>query len=151
MTTLAKRMIMPRLATDLFDTGNFFGPRTWDFDGDFFDLDIAKRMPSVNIMEKDKEYIIEMAAPGLEKKDFKIVSDNGVLTISSEKSTESSEEKQNYTRREFFYNSFSRSFRLPENSLPEKIEAKYESGVLSLMLPKKETTFTKAPKEVKVL
>lgn len=102
-------------------------------------------------MEMDKEFKIEMAIPGLDKKDFKIVSISGVLTISSKKSIETSDERKNYSLREFFYNGFSRSIRLPENCLPEKIEAKYENGALHLMLPRKEATFTISSKEVKVL
>ena len=91
-----------------------------------------------------------MAAPGLERKDFKVEVENGMLCISSEKEEESKEEKKNYTRREYSYNSFSRSFTLPDNSLPDKINAKYENGVLHITLPKKEVTVQKLAKEIKV-
>ena len=79
----------------------------------------------------------------MEKKDFKIALDNGMLTISAEKKEESKEEKENFTRREFTFNRFSRSFRMPDNCLPDKIDAKYENGLLLLTLPKKEITITK--------
>ena len=149
MTTLSKReSLLPTWASDLFGTGKFFDPRLFDFDSDGFDF--AKRVPSVNITENAEEFKIEMAAPGLERKDFKVEVENGVLCISSEKEEESKEEKKNYTRREYSYNSFSRSFTLPENSLPDKINAKYENGVLNITLPKKEVTVSKPAKEIKV-
>jgi HSP20 family protein len=149
MTTLLKReSLLPTWANDFLETGKFFSPRLFDFDGD--GSDFAKRVPSVNITENEKEFKIEMAASGLERKDFKVEVENGVLCISSEKEEESNEEKKNYTRREYSYNSFSRSFSLPENSLPDKINAKYENGVLKITLPKKEVTVPKPAKEIKV-
>jgi len=150
MTTSAqsKKSSLPSLTSDLFDTEKFFSPRIWDFNNDFFDGN--GRVPSVNIVENGKDYKIELAAPGREKSDFNVSVDNDMLTISSEKSEETNEEKENYTRREFSYNSFSRSFRLPENCLPEKIEAKYENGLLRLSIPKKEIKPVKTPKEIKV-
>lgn len=149
MTTLLKReSLLPTWTSDLLDTGKFFSPRLFDFNGDGFDF--AIRVPSVNITENEKEFKIEMAAPGLERKDFKVEVENGVLCISSEKEEESKEEKKNYTRREYSYNSFSRSFTLPDNALPDKINAKYENGVLNITLPKKEVTVSKPAKEIKV-
>ena len=132
---------------DLFDKGNFLSPRFLSSNGD---LDFANNVPSVNITENEKEYKIEMAAPGLERKDFKVEVENGVLCISSEKEEESKEEKKNYTRREYSYNSFSRSFSLPDNLVPDKINAKYENGVLNITLPKKEVKASKPIKEIKV-
>ena len=149
MTKLLKREnLLPAWTSDLFDTGRFLSPRLFDFSGDAFDF--ANRVPSVNITENEKEFKIEMAAPGLERKDFKVEVENGVLCISSEKEKESKEEKKNYTRREYSYNSFSRSFTLPDYSLPDKINAKYENGVLNITLPKKEVAVSKPVKEIKV-
>ena len=150
VSALAKRGLLPSLTNSLFDTGNFLSPRAWDFNSDFFDLDFANSIPSVNIVENHKDFKIEMAAPGHEKKDFKVEVDNGVLTISSEKREETKEEKENYTRKEFSYRSFSRSFRLPDNCVADKIDAKYENGILCLSLPKKEVKAAQAPKEIKV-
>jgi HSP20 family protein len=150
MLTLPRRSLLPSWTNDLFDTGKFFEPSLLDFDGDFPVSDFATRIPSVNITENEKNFKIEMAAPGLEKKDFKIEVENGALWISAEKKEETKEEKKNFTRREFSYNSFSRSFRLPENCWPDKIEAKYDSGILKLMLPKKEVTVSKPAKEIKI-
>jgi len=149
-STSTKRGLLPSLANRLFDGENFLSPRLWDFNKDFFELDFTSSIPSVNIVENHKDFKIEMAVPGHEKKDFKVEVDNGVLTISSEKEEESKEEKENYTRREFSYKSFSRSFRLPENCVADQIDARYENGILFLSIPKKEVTPAQAPKEIKV-
>ncbi|HNT80772.1 MAG TPA: Hsp20/alpha crystallin family protein [Bacteroidia bacterium] len=145
--TLSRKRLRPTWKSDLFDTEDFFSPRLWDFSGDF---DFANRVPSVNITENEQEFKIEMAAPGFERKDFKVEVENGVLCISSEKEEESEEKKKNYTRMEYSFNSFSRSFALPENSLPDKINAKYEKGVLNIVVPKKEVTVSKPVKEITV-
>ncbi|MEY3236917.1 MAG: hypothetical protein RI883_1018 [Bacteroidota bacterium] len=150
MTTLLKRKsILPTWTNDLLDTDNFISPRFFDLDGDGFEF--AKSVPSVNINETEKEFKIEMAAPGLQRKDIKVEVENGILSISSEKEHESSEEKKNYTRKEYSYHSFNRSFSLPSNSLPDKINAKYDNGILNITLPKKEVTVSKPAKEIKVL
>ena len=95
------------------------GPVLSDFfDNDrFFDADWLRKqsVPAVNVKETEKTFEIELAAPGLTKKDFEISVDNGMLTISSEKKEEKEEKEKNYTRKEFSYSSFSRSFTLPEN------------------------------------
>ena len=144
------RATLPSLVSDLFDTGRLF-PRMLDIERDLFDMDGGSMMmPSANIIENEKDFKIELAAPGLERKDFKVEVDNGLLKISSEKEEETKEETKNFKRREFSYNAFSRAFTLPENSLPEKIDAKYENGILRITLPKKEVTISKAAKEIEV-
>jgi len=97
-------------------------------------------VPAVNIRETDNAYEVEMAAPGMKKDDFKIELENNMLTISSEKSEERQEDgKDKYSRREFSYESFQRSFNLPKEVVDEdKIEAHYKEGVLQLTIPKKE-------------
>lgn len=99
-------------------------------------------LPSVNVKELDNGFEIHVAAPGIKKEDFKINLERNVLTISSESKTENEEkdEKGAFTRREFNYSSFSRSFTLPEAAEPDKIEAAYEDGILKIMVPKKEVT-----------
>lgn len=107
-------------------------------------------MPSVNVKETETNYEIEMAVPGLKKEDFKINIDRNILTISSESQTENEErdEKKNYTRREFNYQSFTRSFTMPSDIVDvEHIEAKYDNGILKLAVPKREN----AKKEVKTI
>lgn len=143
------RSLMPSLMDNLIETSGFFSPSIFDLDAGRLDLS-APLMPDANIIENEKDFRIELAAPGLEKKDFKVEVSNGVLTVSAEKEKEEKEERKNYKRREFTYNSFSRSFVLPDNSVPDKIDAKYENGILRLSLPKKEVTISKPKKEIKV-
>lgn len=148
--TFPRRSLLPRVASELFDANSFFPPRIWDFDGDFFEMEFFNKMPAVNVIDNGKEYRFELAAPGLERKDFKVELIEGMLTISAEKKEESKEEQENFTRREFSFNRFSRTFRLPENCLLDALDAKYENGVLRLTLPKKEVVQQKAIKEIKV-
>jgi HSP20 family protein len=118
----------------------------------FFESDSksnASFSPAVNVEETDKEYRIEVAAPGLEKGDMKVSVDDGVLTIKAEKKLENEESKNNYIRREFGYTSFSRSFTLPEEIEVEKINAKHKNGVLNVTLPKTEVKVAPV-KEVKI-
>ena len=147
--TLSRKSLLPSWTSDLFDSGKFFGPRFLDFDGDLPSLEFANRVPSVNVTENEKEFKLEMAAPGLERKDFKVEVENGVLSISSTKEQEKKEEKKNYARREYSYSSFSRSFTLPDNCHPEQINAKYENGILNVTLPKKEEVKV-TPKQINV-
>lgn len=108
-------------------------------------------LPSVNVKETDNNFEVEVAAPGMTKKDFRITLDGNLLTISSEKENKNEEEKANYTRREFSYQSFQRSFELPKDVVEsENIEAKYENGVLRLLIPKKEEAKRKAPREISI-
>ena len=100
------------------------------------DSNYSGNYPAVNIHEDDKQFTIEMAAPGLKKDDFKINLEDHVLAISKEFEEKKEEVKDNYTRREFVYNSFSRSFRLPKTILEDKIKADYKDGVLKVSLPK---------------
>jgi HSP20 family protein len=146
MTTLVKRnrAFFPTLVNDLFDTNVF------DLNGDTFKWSNAKLTPSVNVTETAKEFKVELAAPGLEKKDFKIEVENGILTISAEKQEEKEEKDKNWIRKEFSYNQFVRSFQVPETTLADKIDAKYENGVLKISLPKKEVTVSNPKKEIKV-
>lgn len=142
--------MFPSLVNDFMDTGTLFTPSIFDFDTNFPEMDSSLVIPDMNVIEGEKDFKFELAAPGLERKDFKVEMDNGMLTISAEKKEEKKEDTKNYRRREFSYNSFSRSFTLPENSVPDKIDAKYDNGILHLTLPKKEVTVSKPKKEIKV-
>jgi len=96
-------------------------------------------LPAVNVRENDQEFTIEVAAPGMKKDDFNINLDNNQLTISSEIKSKSESKEGNYSRKEFSYQSFSRSFRLPVSLVDgDKISAKYDEGILCIRLPKKE-------------
>ena len=95
--------------------------------------------PAVNVRENDDQFEVELAAPGFDKKDFKVEVLDNVLTISAEAKTENEEkEGEVWTRREFRYNAFSRSFTLPDTVDGNKIVAKYKNGILALAIPKKE-------------
>lgn len=107
-----------------------------------------KYMPMVNIKDEDKNYIVELAAPGMDKKDFSIKLENNTLTISSEKE-ENVEKNTNYTIKEYSFSSFSRSFTLPKNTKFEQINADYKNGVLSIKIPKKEAE-AKLNREIKI-
>lgn len=135
-------------------TKDVWGPWPDFFDTDRFFTDIwptkMQSAPSVNIKETDGNFTIEMAAAGMDKDDFKISLDDNALTISGERKEEKKEENEKYTRREFSYNSFSRTFVLPENSNAEKIAANYENGLLKIELPKKEQDNNKKTKEISI-
>jgi HSP20 family protein len=105
---------------------------------DAIGTDFTTSSPSVNVIEHDKHFNMQLAAPGLEKKDFNIRVENDYLVISAENKSESEETvKPNFTRREFNYASFKRSFQLDDNINREGITATYENGVLHITLPKK--------------
>lgn len=98
---------------------------------------LSSYIPSVNISEHDDKFYVEVAAPGLDKSDFNISVENDTLTVSSEKKSENTEEKKNYTRKEFSYNSFRRTFSIPDTIDADAISANYEKGILTINLPKK--------------
>jgi HSP20 family protein len=122
----------------------------FDFANDFFIPRIGTTVPSVNIHETAKEFVFELAAPGLERKDFNIELDNHVLTISSEKEEKKEEKENGYFRKEYSFNSFKRSFSLPENVKEAGIDAKYENGILKVTVPKAKETTTPTPRKISV-
>ncbi|MEP7321132.1 MAG: Hsp20/alpha crystallin family protein [Saprospiraceae bacterium] len=95
-------------------------------------------VPAVNVTETKDDYQVKVAAPGLKKEDFKVDVEGNILTISSEKEETKNEKDEKYSRKEYTYSSFSRSFTLPDVVHRDKIDAKYENGILSLSLPKRE-------------
>jgi len=135
---------------------------TWSkFFNDFIDKDIFDysnrhfsntntTLPAVNIKEDDGGYMVEMAVPGMEKADFRINLENNMLCISSEKKSESEKKDDNYSRKEFSYQSFSRSFSLPESADESKIDAKYQNGILIINIPKKEEAKPKPPRYIEI-
>lgn len=106
--------------------------------------------PAVNVVETGDEFRIEVAAPGLDKKDFNIDLDGRMLTISSEKEIKNEEKDARYMRREFSYSRFSRSFSLPELVDVEKIKANHKDGVLNITIPKMEQAKQKPPKQIAI-
>ena len=109
-------------------------------------------IPAVNIKETSENFEVEMASPGMKKEDFKIELENNQLTISSERETEEEEKEDNrYTKKEFSYQSFQRTFQLPRDVVDvEKIEARYENGMLRLVIPKKEEAKQRPPRQIQV-
>ncbi|RMG83209.1 MAG: Hsp20/alpha crystallin family protein [Bacteroidetes bacterium] len=107
-------------------------------------------MPAVNIKETDKTYELEVAAPGMDKKDFNVQIENGVMTISAQKEMENEQKEDNFTRREFSYTSFQRSFTLPEGADDANVEAKYKDGILRIVLPKKPEAQAQSAKKIKI-
>jgi len=122
------------------------------FDNDFFPVMSANTnsMPAVNIKEDEKSFMLDLAVPGIDKKDLKIDINEDLLTISSETKNDSEENKDGYKRKEFSYTSFCRSFQIPENVNREKIEANYKDGILSVSLPKFEEEKNKISRQVKI-
>ncbi len=107
-------------------------------------------VPAVNITENKDNYEVSLAVPGMKKDDFKIDVDGNMLTISAEKEGTSEEKGKKFTRKEYNYSSFSRSFTLPDKVNKEKIDAKYEDGVLKLALPRKEEAKKTSAKQIAV-
>jgi HSP20 family protein len=129
------------------------------FTDDWFDSSLANwkssgaTLPAVNVRETNDDFRIEVAAPGMKRNDFKVELDNNVLTISSQREDkgEQSGKEGSYTRREFSYQSFQRSFTLPENKVEgDKIAAAYVDGILQITIPKKEEAKVKPAKQIAV-
>jgi len=147
MSTVAltkKSEAMPALFDDFFKPWNEW----FDNGGNLFSRSLT--IPSVNITETNNEYQVALAAPGLKKDDFKIDVEGNMLTISSEKEETREEKEKKFTRKEYNYTSFSRSFTLPDEVNKEKIEARYEDGVLKLSLPRKEEAKKTTAKQIAV-
>ena len=124
----------------LFD--DFFKPwNEWFSNGGI--MGKTMKMPAVNVTENQDNYLVSLAAPGLKKDDFHVDISGNLVTISSEKEETKEDKEKNYTRKEYNYSSFSRSFTLPEDVKQDKIEASYEDGVLQISLPKKEESKSK--------
>ena len=122
------------------------------FDDDFFPVlsNRTSSMPAVNIREDEKNFILDLAIPGINKNDLKIDINEDVLTISSETKNETEENKDGYKRKEFSYSSFCRSFYIPENVNRDKIEANYKDGILNVALPKQEEEKNKITRQIKI-
>lgn len=132
----------------LFD--DFFGRELFNWGNNNFSS-TSTTIPSVNIRETADNYEVEVAAPGMEKKDFKVTLDDNLLTISSSKQHNQEKKEGNYTRQEFSYQSFQRSFELPKNVVDgDKIVARYENGLLHLTIPKKEEAKQKSPRTIEI-
>ncbi len=139
LPTITRRSFRPFYMTDFFND-------------DFLPVlsNKSNSVPAVNIREDEKNYVLDFAIPGLDKKDLKIDMNEDILTISSELKNESDENKNGYRRKEFSYSSFSRSFYIPEDVDREKIEAGCKDGVLTVTLPKQEEEKSKVSKTIEI-
>lgn len=152
MKTLVKRdSIFPTVENKLVN--NFFD----DFiTKDLFDWTernfaaLGSNLPSVNLKETETKIEVELAAPGMKRDDFKVEIDNDILMISSEKEVEKEEKKENYIRREFNYQTFNRTFSLPDTIDDNKIEANYKDGILHVVVQKKEGVKKRALKNIPI-
>lgn len=144
MLTLAKKngnanSFVPSIWNDLFEREFFPTPKLEDFS-----------MPAVNVRETEDSHIMELAVPGMKKSDFKVELDNDTLVISAEKKNEQEENEKGYTRKEFNYSSFRRSFSLPNTVESDKIDASYKDGLLTITIPKKEEAKQKPARLIKI-
>ncbi len=117
---------------------------------DFLSVDSPVTQPSVNIKETPEDYKIEVAAPGLEKADFQLSLENDRLTISAQKEDKKEESGENFTRKEFSFSSFSRSFDLPDTVQAENASANYENGILLVTLPKRPEAKPQPAKQIEI-
>ncbi|AZA74279.1 heat shock protein Hsp20 [Chryseobacterium indoltheticum] len=151
MTTIVKRTngsLLPASQRSMFD--DFFNRELFNWGNNNFSAS-RTTLPSVNIKELEKAFEVEVAAPGMKKEDFSITLDGNMLTISSSKEDQQEEKDGKYTRREFSYQSFQRSFELSKDVVDdENIQARYENGVLRLTIPKKESALAQSPRLIEI-
>lgn len=147
MSLIKRNANFPSFPT-LFD--DLFSRELFNFNNSNFSA-TSTTVPSVNIKETDHSFEVEMAAPGMEKKDFHISLEGNMLTIASQKQSKQEKAEEGYSRKEFSYQSFQRSFELPKEVVDEdKIAARYENGLLHLTIPKKEEARKKAPRLIEI-
>lgn len=147
MSLIKRNANFPSFPT-LFD--DLFSRELFNFNNSNFSA-TSTTVPSVNIRETDHSYEVEMAAPGMEKKDFHISLEGNMLTIASQKQSKEDKAEEGYSRKEFSYQSFQRSFELPKDVVDaDKIAARYENGLLHLTIPKREEARKKAPRLIEI-
>lgn len=134
----------PSVFGDFFNTDSVFNSDFFNKQGDAF-------FPAANIIEGKDNYRIELSVPGFKKEEIKVNLESDILTIKAETKSEKKEESEKYTRREFSSSSFKRSFQLPKAANAEKIEAKYENGILHLQIPKKNESLQAASREIGIV
>lgn len=148
--TVKNRLGLPTLFSDLFNPSSIFGRDMFDFDSNLVPTRLGITVPTANIKETPKEFKLELAAPGLERNDFNIEIDNHTMTVSAEKEHQKDEDGEGYSKMEYSFNSFRRTFSLPENIKEDKVEAKYEKGVLKIRIPKEKETELKPVHKIAV-
>jgi len=119
-------------------------------DGFFVDRRTTYNLPQVNVVETDDHFRIDVAAPGMDKDDFELKVEQNTLKVKAEKQHEEEDKEEKYTRREFTYGVFERTFSLPDSIDPHEIHAKYDKGILHITLAKKEEAKTKPPRLIEI-
>lgn len=149
--TVKKNGGLPSLLSDFFaPASSLLGKDFFDFESELLPARLGINVPSVNVTETSKDYLLELAAPGLERKDFDVQLQNHTLIISAEKEEEKKEKEGKYARREYSFNSFVRSFTLPDDIKESSIDARYENGVLKVSIPKQKETPVKQAHRISV-
>jgi HSP20 family protein len=139
-------------ANRFFETDTMFSGFGSAFDNLLkMDYNYPETMQPVNVTENEKEYQIEYLVPGFKKEEIKVALEQNVLTVKAEKKTESTDEQKRYTRKEFSFSTFKRSFTLPENIDAEQMLAKHEHGILSIKIPKKVEQKKSTLKEIEII
>lgn len=147
LATLLKEKALPSRFSDLFNPLD-----TWYNNGKALSNGEwpTASIPAVNITEDKKAYHMSLAAPGLKKEDFQVELDGNLLTVSSEKEESKEEKDEKYSRKEYNYSSFTRSFTLPDEVIKDSIDVSYENGILNIVLPKTEKAQESTAKKLKV-
>ena len=147
MNTVSKKnegfQSFPSLVSDFFNMDRFFSD-------DFFTSPVATRMPAVNIRESEGGFSVEAAVPGFAKDELSVHIDKGILTLSGESKSETKKDEERFARREFHYNAFNRSFRLPEQADADQVNASFENGILKLEIPKKAGSVPSGAKQITI-
>lgn len=148
MSLIKRSSNNPPAFRGIFD--DFFSRELFNWDNNNFSA-TRTTVPAVNIKESNDNFEVEVAAPGMNKDDFKITLDRNYLTISSSKQQEENTSEQGYTRREFSYQSFTRSFELARDVVDgDNIKASYDNGLLTVTIPKKEEAKEKTPRTIQI-
>lgn len=148
MSLIKRNGHLPKTFPALFD--DFFGRELFNWGNSNFSS-TSTTMPSVNIRENAEAFEVEVAAPGMQKSDFQVRLDGNTLTISSNRENKEEKREEHYSRMEFSYQSFQRSFLLPKDVVDDDgISARYENGLLRLTIPKKEEARKKEPRLIEI-
>jgi HSP20 family protein len=141
---------VPSLFQDFFNNNPLFKRDIFDFDMDMPPSRLGINIPTANVTENHKEYLVELAAPGLDRKDFNIELDDQTLSISAEKEMEEKTEEGQHTRKEYSFHSFKRTFQIPQPIKEDKIEAKYDNGILKVIMPKQKEAQMKTVQRIEI-
>ena len=151
MNSLTKRNGgIPSLFLDFFNNNPLFKRDIFDFEMDMPTSRLGVNVPMANLTENQKEFLVELAAPGLDRNDFTIELDDQTLSISAEKEMEEKEEEGQHSRKEYSFHSFKRTFYIPQPIKENLIEAKYDKGILKVVMPKQKEAQTKNAHRIEI-